>query len=93
MQPTGSMRTLRPYGSSTAQRLRVIISSHLCGKALFRFMMTMTDNFMAAAIAQMQFQAMTMPNDSSECRHLEHLILDYKEAIETGRLVCDVTVR
>ena len=34
---------------------------------------------------------MKLPNDTPECRALEHLIVDYKEALKSGVLTCHVT--
>ena len=52
--------------------------------------MNMKDYHIKAAIAQMSFQILSLPNDSVQCRDLEHLIVDYKIALTTGKLWSDL---
>jgi hypothetical protein len=47
-------------------------------------MTNMTDNHIKTAMAEMRFKILQLPNDSVECRDLEHLIVDYKVALKTG---------
>ena len=51
-------------------------------------MTAMTDNHIKTAMAEMRFKILKMPNDSTECRALELLIVDYNVALKTKQLSC-----
>ena len=85
-----SMQISKPSGLTIAPQLLGTIYSPPCGKENSPSMTNMTVNHIKLAMAEMRFKILRLPNDSVECRELEHLIVDYGVALKTGKLWSDL---